>query len=71
MEELYNLYLALKGYSCLDYFSFINDRLSFQYPGIEVKFTIVRYADLFLVKVDGKEVFYHSDPQEIVDFVMI
>ncbi len=68
MDELYQ---ALKGFSCLDYFSFNGEWLSLQYPGIEVTFTIRKYADLFLVKVEGKEVFYHSDIQEIIDFIII
>lgn len=68
MEELYE---ALKSFACLDYFTYDGEWLSFEYPGIEVKFTVRRYADLFLVKVEGKEVFHHSDPLRIVDFIIV
>ena len=67
MEQLYQ---ALKGYSCLDYFSFDGEWLSFEYPGIEIRFTIRQYADLFLVKVEGKEIFHNVEPLAIIEFIM-
>ncbi len=67
MEELYE---ALKSFNCLDHFSYHEDWLSFEYPGIEVKFTVRKYADLFLVKVGGKEIFHDPEPMAVIEFIM-
>ncbi|WP_165796129.1 hypothetical protein [Siphonobacter curvatus] len=47
------------------------ERLIFEYPGIGVSFNIVRYAGLYLVRVDGQEIFNNPDPLEVVDFIMV